>query len=122
MSTRANIVMTDGETKLWAYRHSDGYPRCAGESLIEFCKGYKTGKMRGNPIQSMGHLILHGHNEYKSAGLLESDYMKWKIGAYEITDGEHGDIEYLYTIDLDAKKLFCRDLYENKTTTLFDWN
>lgn len=120
MSTRANIKMTDGHTTLWAYRHSDGYPSCTGESLKEFVKGY-SGKYRDNPIQSMGHLILHGHNEYKKEGLLDSDFYNWKAGAYEPTDGRHADIKYLYTIDLAKKELRCRNLYAKKTTKLAEW-
>jgi hypothetical protein len=29
----------------------------------------------------------------------------WKCGAYEPTTGIHGDIEYLYVVDLAAKEI-----------------
>ena len=64
--------------------------------------------MRANIGQSAGHLIVRGHNEYKK-------YNKdWKVGAYEPTTGIHGDIEYLYTIDLTKRVLTCKDVYSKK--------
>ena len=35
--------------------------------------------------------------------------MEWKVGAYEPTTSIHGDIEYLYIIDVEKKTLKCYD-------------
>lgn len=117
MSTRANVIIKDKNDTLYFYRHSDGYPEETGESLIEFIKIYEKGA-RLNVAQSAGWLILHGHAEYRDSSLTitkdtkaadfmdnENKYSNWKVGAYEPTTGIHGDIEYLYTIDLSKKTL-----------------
>lgn len=116
MSTRCNIVIKDDYgSELWFYRHSDGYPECAGESLKEFCQGYASGKLRNNVEQSSGWLILHRHEEYKKYGY------DWKVGAYEPSVGQHGDIEFLYTIDLGGKFLEVKDVYSGGKTELMTW-
>jgi hypothetical protein len=109
MGTRANIVIKDKHAKLIFYRHSDGYPEWTGKDLLEFVKGYTEGSLRDNAIQSAGWLILRGHEEFKQYSY------DWKVGAYEPTDSIHGDIEYLYTIDLVKRVLTCKDVYSKKT-------
>lgn len=108
MSTRANIIIKDLYTKLYFYRHSDGYPECTGESLKEFCKGYTSGKLRDNASQSAGHLIIQGNREYSESGLLNSDCMSWKVGAYEPTDGLHSDVNFVYIIDTEKRTIETR--------------
>lgn len=99
MSTRANIIISDGYDKLWFYRHSDGYPAGALPTLAEFMQRVVDGKIRNNANQAAGWLIVIGHEEYAKYG---SD---WKVGAYEPTYAQHGDIEYLYTLDLATKTI-----------------
>jgi hypothetical protein len=114
MSTRANIVIQNSNDKLYFYRHSDGYPECTMESLKEFVNMYKD-QLRGNISQSAGWLILKGAVEYGFKGDLKDpagnnnkyEWNNWKVGAYEPTTDIHGDIEYLYIIDLDEKTLKC---------------
>lgn len=114
MSTRANIIISDKYQKGYFYRHSDGYPECTMESLKEFVNMYKD-QLRPSVSQSSGWLVLKGAVEYGFKGDLSDpagdnnryDFNNWKVGAYEITDQVHGDIEYLYTIDLINKKLKC---------------
>lgn len=94
MSTRANIIISDDVACVYFYRHADGYPEETMKSLKDFVKGYSSGQLRRNVIQSSGWLVLHGHDEYKG------DCQAWKVGAYEPTTEIHGDIEFLYEIDL----------------------
>lgn len=131
MSTRASIIIQDQNQKLYFYRHSDGYPECTGADLAAFVEDYKTGAMRDNVGQSAGWLVVRGHFEYKTAkpaGVNDSGvelwpatpdatgpkpnpadrFSGWKVGAYEPTDGLHGDVEYIYIIDLDKRTLSCR--------------
>jgi hypothetical protein len=99
MSTRANIIITDGEDKLYFYRHSDGYPEGTMPTLEKFLAMVKNGQIRDNTCQSAGWLIMIGYDEYKE---YQPD---WKVGAYEPTTGIHGDIEYLYVVDLVKKNI-----------------
>ena len=98
MSTRANIIIKDRHSKLWFYRHSDGYPEGTMPTLEKFLQYVKDGKIRNNVGQAAGWLIIIGHDEYGS----QTPDENWEVGAYEPTTGQHGDIEYLYTIDLQA--------------------
>ena len=112
MSTRANVILKEGDERLYFYRHSDGYPEGTQPSLKLLIKWMKSGKVRNNLSQGSGWLIAIGIMEYNALpdfeviddyGVLDSiqDPKGWKVGAYEPTTGIHGDIEYLYTIDLD---------------------
>jgi hypothetical protein len=110
MGTRCNIKVTDGHDELWFYRHWDGYPSAVEPSLEPLMDKLKEGKLRTNVGQFAGWLTILGHQEAGKPELGEG----WKCGNYEPTTGEHGDIEYLYTIDLKNKTLHCLDLYESK--------
>lgn len=101
MSTRANIIIESRGEYLIFYRHSDGYPEGTLPSLNEFLDLVKKGVIRDNVSQAAGWLILIGHQEY------EGSYppKEWKVGAYEPTYRIHGDIEYLYILDLREKTI-----------------
>lgn len=123
MSTRANIILKEGNDKLFFYRHSDGYPEGTMPTLNKFMDWLKSGKIRENLQQASGWLIILGAMEYNSIpkyivnkdpeiSWLEytnldsiEEPKDWKAGAYEITTGIHGDIEWIYEIDLLKKKL-----------------
>ncbi len=133
MSTRANVIIKDEHTTLYFYRHSDGYPDCTGADLKEFVQDYKSGALRLDAMQSAGWLIVRGHFEYKSQepeGMpdrqpdrtgprpdIKDRYSGWKVGAYEPTTEIHGDVEYVYTIDLVAQKLTCSRAKEFKAVS-----
>lgn len=106
MSTRCQVILTDGRQRLWYYRHCDGYPSGVKKTLDKFCKMLKEGKIRSNVEQGGGWLVVLGRNEYarvrresKKAGYTGSD---WQVGAYEpcACAAPHGDIEYLYEVDM----------------------
>ena len=109
MSTRANIIIRDQNTTLYFYRHSDGYPSSTGEDLKEFCKGYAK-NFRANAPQSAGFLILHGAGPSQD-GINDrcNKLYDWKCGDYEPTDSIHGDVEYVYVIDLETMTLETRE-------------
>jgi hypothetical protein len=124
MSTRANIIIKDGSGRqLIFYRHSDGYPEGALPTLKKFMSWVKDEKIRDNVDQAAGWLILIGAEEYgeiyEGGGkykpkktLTEPDpnneFSGWNCGAYEPTTCIHGDIEYLYTLDLDEKTILVQ--------------
>jgi hypothetical protein len=127
MSTRAQVVIQDGHSKQWFYRHSDGYPEGAMPSLEKFLSWVKDGRIRDNTEQACGWLVIIGHQEYLEVDelmgrknippyepgpvdpahmRLDSGMTKWKVGSYEPCEPHmHGDIEYLYTIDLPTRTI-----------------
>lgn len=117
MSTRCNVIISDAYgARIMFYRHSDGYPSGVAPTLGEFLRLVQTNRLRDNAEQSAGWLIVLGYEEY-SAGDYGNDLTKmrsntegtsmsgWKVGAYEPSVGLHGDIEYLYEIDVSAKTI-----------------
>lgn len=109
MSTRANIIVKDKYSKLWFYRHSDGYPEETMPTLNKFLDLIKSGKIRSNPMQSAGWLIVIGREDYHGNTPVDKA-TDWKVGAYEPTDRQHGDIEYLYTVDLDKMTIDIKEV------------
>lgn len=104
MSTRCQVIVKDRRSEVWFYRHSDGYPEGVEKSLKTFLDYVKSEKIRDNAEQASGWLVIIGHNEYNTKDVPDDD---WKVGAYEpCPPEEHGDIEYLYTVDLDAKEVY----------------
>lgn len=115
MSTRANIIFKDKVATLYFYRHSDGYPDVTGADLKEFCTYYYK-HMRKDAMQSAGWLIVHGYQTMKTDDMAftrrygsQSTGTEWKVGYYEPTSDIHGDVEYIYVIDLDAMILETRE-------------
>jgi len=126
MSTRSQIIIketwTDEKTKKeyqqeqWFYRHSDGYPSGNLPQLYEFMQWIEKGLIRRSVEQSCGWLVLIGAKEYGytydggkqtpkktiTEPCKEDNMSGWKYGAYEICPCKerHGDIEWLYTINL----------------------
>jgi len=86
MSTRTNILIKSGDTKIWLYRHMDGYLSETGYNLastLAYCKGFKSflDKLLNQKYEA---------TMYRSAQPI-----------YEFTTEEHGDIEYLYSFEFD---------------------
>lgn len=141
MSTRANVLIKDAYSELWMYHHSDGYPTGMKDTLTQFIDWVNRGLIRGNASQSAGWLIILGIQEniehmqsfQESMGdllnkdvkinleeLAIKDYIPtggvsgWKVGAYEPTNEQHGDIEWLYTLDLQKKTLTVQEIYSKE--------
>lgn len=135
MSTRCNIIIQDEYDKLWFYRHSDGYPTVTVPSLRKFMKWVKEGRIRNNVGQAAGWLVILGNEEYRGKSALEhytpedmklygytprdepgeaSTLSGWKVGAYEPTTEQHGDIRYLYTLDLCTPDVIVCDNLNGK--------
>lgn len=137
MSTRSQIIIKDEYDEQWFYRHSDGYPSGNLPQLQKLIKWYHEGLIRRNVEQSAGWLILIGAREYdhdhdfKDGKVIEipkkditkpskDDYSSWKCGSYEISvPREHGDIEYLYTINTKDETLTIKGMYGKERT--FSW-
>ena len=134
MSTRCQIVIKDsyGDNILF-YRHSDGYPEGAMPTLQKFMSWVRRGIIRNNAEQSAGWLILIGAKEYDHKWISGKQVPKenlfepapddgfggWKCGAYEPAKGRHGDIEYIYVLDVEAKTISCYEAsWDDKADTL----
>lgn len=87
--TRCNIVVNDSEDTLYLYHHCDGYPKGVGKELIDYLQT-NTPKTADDVFK--GLVFMYGDS-------------------YEETNGIHGDISYLYTIDIDNDliKLRCEN-------------
>jgi hypothetical protein len=83
MSTRANVILKKGERKVYLYRHCDGYPDGLGQDLQE--------AMDSTPEDTILNIL--------------------EIDGIELTTGIHGDVEYIYIVNLDINKINIQDEY-----------
>ena len=113
MATRCNILLTDATgDEMWFYRHNDGYPEVVMSDLKRFLSWVKNNHIRNNVSQAGGWLIVMGLPPLDglTGGLTpeiprNDAYSSWKVGHYEPTTRQHDDINWLYTIDLEAKTI-----------------
>ena len=86
MSTRSNVLINLGDTKLYLYRHCDGYPGANGADLAEkLIKHKNCGKAFINDLLAE----RYDATEYNP-----------ERPVWEVTTGLHGDIEWLYVFDM----------------------
>lgn len=86
-------------------------------TLKKFISLMKSGHIRNDLGQCAGWLIFLGAVEYREYNPEIFDAKEpeeimpkdWKIGSIEPTTGIHGDIEFAYVIDLEAKEI---EIYE----------
>ena len=104
MSTRCNIIIKKFTNEVVLYHHYDGYPRGVGIDLVRMFEDdfKKSSKIY---IDDVVNKLIKNEDDK----------------GYEWTTGLHGDIEYLYTIDCDAKTITCEDA-DNWGTELKVWN
>lgn len=86
MATRANIKIIGSNATVYLYKHNDGYPDGLGNDLKQF-------------IADNGYF---SYNYYPFMYKLLKTYPN-----IEETNSIHGDISYLYLIDLTKKTLEC---------------
>ena len=88
MSTRCNIIVKAKGKKITLYHHWDGYLEGVGQDLVNKLKD----AFIDDYFCSWTHIVNKLVKDKEDTG-------------YEITSGLHGDIEYLYTIDVDKKTI-----------------
>ena len=89
MSTRANIILEEMGNHLWLYHHFDGYPSNLGEYLMKFME-------------------TKHKKDYADIYDIANELFKDKDDAgFELTQRRHGDIEYLYVINIENKTIEC---------------
>jgi len=125
MGTRCNINITDANgSELWIYRHSDGYPEQVLPQLNELMNKVKEGLLRDNVSQFTGWLIVIGNKEYNRTRNLpkRQGFNSWKCGAYEPTTGEHGDIDFMYWVNLEHKTVTHSPSIDWDAVEFREWN
>ena len=95
MITGCNIIIKNHDDILYLYRHPDGYPEGAGESLKEFVKGYAKKGSNGPGWRDKRRGMRGWRVTPRLQGMRRSQY-DWKVGAYELTTRLHCDVEYIY--------------------------
>lgn len=94
MSTRCNVIIRKDGNQVVLYHHWDGYPEGVGYDLVErFRKNFQPGQP-----------------EWTMAGVVNMLIKDKEDQGYEWTTRLHGDIEYLYTVDLNRKTITCDDV------------
>jgi hypothetical protein len=90
MATRCNVKIVDskGQTQ-WLYRHWDGYPQETGNNLM----------------QIIGTVGPTASPKTLTEAILGEKYKEDGRPIYETTTGQHGDIEWLYTIEFTGKAI-----------------
>jgi hypothetical protein len=140
MGTRANVILSETYTyhdnagkpaqrtsSIIYYRHYDGNPETVIPHLEKIIDWIRRGKIRRDVQQGGGWLFILGAVEYNTipqfetedagSGLLYGnidtlqDPRDWKAGAYEPTDGIHGDINFLYTLDMKTLTIKTEQVY-----------
>lgn len=91
MSTRANIKIIEGDKVTWLYHHWDGYPSYLGAFLL-----YRL----GDKFKNENYCI-------DTCDIVNKLIKDKADNGFEYTDQMHGDIEYLYEIDVKAKTIKC---------------
>lgn len=80
MSTRANIVLKQGELRRVLYRHCDGYLSGLGQEILDFLK----------------------NNESRNIEEISDSLEANEIAFYDGID-VHGDVEFIYLIELSSE-------------------
>jgi hypothetical protein len=110
MSTRCNILIKSEGADIYLYHHCDGYPTLCGvgtQLRILASAGAFTQMTRG-----ANHLVKGNFERFAKKVNVSPEL--FRQCDYEITDMEHGDIEYLYTVSFDefwgALRIECTEI------------
>ena len=99
MSTRANIVIVnEKEEPVILYHHHDGYPSGVGQGLTDYAEELLNSPDKDKIIatpKSLGDWLVSPERDDE----------------YEYIDSLHGDIEYLYVINLANDTVNCYDAW-----------
>ena len=106
MSTRSNIILTDGVSidnkKVILYYGHDSYPEWLGVVLANVCKALAEKYWFFEPEELATMLVKYGV-------MVVKDGVTKHYNDFQVSQDFHGDIEYIYTI-------FC---HESKGTRLY---
>lgn len=100
MSTRATILIQSKERNenVRIYHHCDGYPDGIGSDMKAYLKTITQTQW---DVYEIANDLIKG-----KCGMVG----KHPDDGYELTSCQHGDEEYAYLIDCDAKNLKCYEV------------
>ena len=93
MSTRCNLLIRHQGIQVCLYHHHDGYPEGVGAELCEIFFDRFTKKDSA---------------PFYLDGVVNSLIKNYQ--GYEWSSALHGDIEYLYTVDLERRTIICEEV------------
>lgn len=99
MSTRTNIVIINGQSRVYMYRHSDGYlGECGADLILKLEAAWGTPKAHHSPEGTADRFLRALFAEYYEQQSYEISPRK----VYELTTEMHGDIEHVYYVEFKA--------------------
>jgi hypothetical protein len=93
MSTRCNIVVSYGNTKVYLYRHCDGYAAETGADIVTKLQS----KSDITATAFIGALLAERYDA--------TSYDPIPRSVYEVTTDIHGDIEWLYAVRFSETRM-----------------
>lgn len=91
MSTRCNIIVKSKSEEVILYHHHDGYPEGVGVALLNKVTPLLKDNRYYNDVEDIVNALIKDKDDDE----------------YEYTSALHGDIEYIYEIDVDQKTIKC---------------
>ncbi len=132
MGTRASIRIKDQfGCELWFIRPYDGFPGHTMPSLQRLMGWVRAGHLRDCASEASTWLILLGIRSHvsglaaqvkgysKDVTQMEPLTHDRDVGSYQVTNMRHGDIDYLYELDLSLCTIACYSVQPKKDTLLF---
>lgn len=117
MSTRAQIKIKDYDVTI--YKHSDGYPQGVIPSLRAYLG--KFVKNRGNDKEyAIARILMNFallEKEYREK--MPSPFNEESFTGWGLCTDLHGDIEYLYIVDLECRKIEIVDTVLDESSIVF---
>lgn len=119
MATRCNVIVRDnGGYRIFMYRHNDGYPESVLPALAPILSALRATKEKDNShdnifvqtrLESIANLKKSA--AYVAAKIEDIEETYYIMGEqethrpFEFTTDIHGDIEWLYTLNVDTTEL-----------------
>lgn len=94
MATRCNILLLFGDSKVWIYRHWDGYPAVTGLDLAQRLATH----MIDNKVLAGDSRLYLRPTDFLTGLLTAKRDGGDPLPQYELTSCRHGDIEWQYTV------------------------
>lgn len=121
MSTRSQIKVKGSEVMI--YKHSDGYPEGVIPVLKPILERFVA--ERGNePDYALAQIMrafARHDEEYRKKRLEEAEdeivknmYKQPRMTGWGLDTVRHGDIEYLYKVDLEERVIYVLDVWNKK--------
>ena len=119
MSTRSQIKVKGSEIMI--YKHSDGYPEGVMPTLKEIVKTFadKRGNEPDYALAQIMRAYARRDEEKRQAILADDEQEAWhdiykepRMTGWGLDCIQHGDIEYLYEVDLEERTITIYDLWE----------